>query len=336
MKTFNILSIDGGGLRGIVPVKILQKIESVTGVPIQETFDLFAGTSTGGLIAACLSLRDEKNPNRPRYTLQQIEAIYKDKGHLIFPPQNGLNRLLHKMLNLFSPGYSAAGIDTVLREYIGEQRLNDLLRPILVSCYDLNSNQPVFFKTSEAYGDPSANASIYDVCRVTSAAPTYLPAYSFTHKDRMLTGIDGGVFVNNPAMAALAEISRYGDKDFYKKKDGTPVQYDEVRLLSLGTGGYDGKITEEEAVSWGQLQWITRITDIMMKGMSRSTDYETNEMMDPGKYLRFNITIGEEKYADMADSSEETLDYLIRETERQVTGNPAAQAKLFQFLQGLS
>lgn len=336
MNTFNILCIDGGGLRGIVPVRILQKIEAITGKPVQQTFDMFAGTSTGGLIASCLALPDDSAPSKPKYTLQQIEEIYTSRGSIIFPPQNGLGKLLHKLTNLFSPGYSAVGIDKVLREYIGEQRIKDTVRPILVSSYDLSSNQPVFFKSSEADGDPSANAKLYDVCRATSAAPTYLPAYSFMHKHRQLTGIDGGVYVNNPAMAALAEISRYGEMGFYKKKDGSRVKYEEVRLLSLGTGSYDGTITQDEAVRWGQLQWISRITDIMMKGVSRSIDYETVEMMDPATYLRLNITLTEERYSHITDCSTETRRYLIGETEKQVNKNPSVQAKLFSFLQGLS
>lgn len=336
MSTFNILCIDGGGLRGIIPIHILKKIEEITGKSIQETFDMFCGTSTGGLIVACATLRDENNPSLPKYTLKEIEAIYVSKGKIIFPLHSGLEKLIHRVTNLFAPGYSPAGIDLVLREYVAQQRIKDALRPILVSTYDLSSNKPVFFKSSEAAFDESANAKVYDICRATSAAPTYLPAYSFIHKNKPITGVDGGVYVNNPTMAALAEISRYGDQGFYHKKDGSPVMWDEVRVLSLGTGTYDGTISEVEAVSWGQLQWITRITDIMMKGVNRTTDYEATQMMDPGNYLRLNVTIKEEKYADMADASEATRQYLVHETAAQVTDNTTVVNTIKQFLQRLS
>lgn len=336
MPTFNILCIDGGGLRGVIPISILQKIEEITGKKVQETFDMFSGTSTGGLIACCLTLRHEQQPDQPKYTLQQIADIYTNKGKIIFPIKSGLGRLIHRITGLFAPAYSADGIDEVLREYITVQKIKEALHPVLVSTYDLNSNQPVFFKTSEAAGDESANAGIYDVCRATSAAPTYLPAYSFMYKNKPITAIDGGVYINNPTMAALAEISRYGNSGFYQKKDGTPVHFDEVRVLSLGTGSYEGTVSEEQAVSWGQLQWITKITDIMMKGVNKSTHYEATEMMDAGKYLRLNIDIREEKYADMADARDTTRQYLMQEVAAQVTANPAVIDQLKQFLSGLS
>lgn len=336
MSTFNILAIDGGGLRGIVPLTILQRIESITGKKIQETFDLFAGTSTGGLLACCLTLRDEQDPSQPKYSLQQIADIYTNYGSTIFPVRSGLNKLLYRLISLVAPAYGPEGLDKTLRYFVGEQTILEALRPVLVPTYDLSSNQPVFFKSSEASDDPTANAKVYDVCRATSAAPTYLPAYSFIHKQKPLTGIDGGVYVNNPSMAALAEVSRYGDTGFYHKKDGSKVAYEDIRILSLGTGSYEGTITREQAISWGQLQWITRITDIMMKGVNKSTHYEACEMLDIGKYLRLSIDIQDERYSDMADASAGTRQYLLRQVEEQVTHHPEQVEKLTQFLAGLS
>lgn len=336
MSTFNILAIDGGGLRGIVPLAILQTIESITGQKIQETFDLFAGTSTGGLIACCLTLRDEKDPSQPKYSVEQVADIYTSYGSTIFPVRSGLNRLLHRLISLVAPAYGPEGLDKALRCFVGEQTILDALRPVLVPTYDLSSNQPVFFKSSEASDNPAANAKVYDVCRATSAAPTYLPAYSFIHKNKQLTGIDGGVYVNNPSMAALAEVSRYGDAGFYHKKDGSKVSYEDIRILSLGTGSYEGTITREQAISWGQLQWITRITDIMMKGVNKSTHYEACEMLDMGNYLRLSIDIQDERYSDMADASADTRHYLLQQVKEQVTHHPQQVEKLTQFLAGLS
>ncbi len=335
MPTFNILSIDGGGLRGIVPISILQKIESLTGKKVHDVFDMIAGTSTGGLIACCLTLRDETHPAQPKYSLEQIADIYTRYGNTIFPSRSGIDKFLHRITSLFAPAYSPNGLEQVLLQFVADQTISEALRPVLVSTYDLNSNQPVFFKSSEAAGDASADARIYDVCRATSAAPTYLPAYSFEHKHKPITGIDGGVFINNPSMAALAEISRYGNAGFYQKRDGSPVMYDDIRILSLGTGSYEGTISEEEAVSWGQLQWITRITDIMMKGVNKSTHYETHEMLDPGKYLRLSIEIRNEKYADMADARPATRQYLLQQVAEQVTENPVQLNLLQQFLSNL-
>lgn len=336
MPTFNILVIDGGGLRGIIPIRILEKVEELTGKKIQESFDMLAGTSTGGLIASCMSLRDEQNTNTAKYNLQQIADIYITKGKIIFPVKSGIGKLIHKITNLYSPAFSPAGIDTVLKEYITNQTIKDALRPILISTYDLNGNRPVFFKSSEAFTDATANAKIYDVCRATSAAPTYLPAYSFSYKGKTLTGIDGGVYVNNATMAAIAEISKYGNKGYYKKRDGSDVAFDDIRVLSLGTGSYNGTITETEATRWGELQWIQQITDIMMKGVNQTTDYEGSEMLDPGNYLRLNINIEEEKYSDMSDARDETRNYLEQAVKDQITNNTDSIKQLQTFLNGLS
>ena len=336
MPTFNILVIDGGGLRGIIPVRILQKLEELSGKKIQESFDMFSGTSTGGLIVSCLTLRDDNEQDKPKYNLEEIADIYITKSNVIFPIKSGISKFFHNVSNLYSPAFSAGGIDTVLKQYISKQTLKDALRPIMVSTYDLNSNRPVFFKSSEGYSDATANAAIYDICRATSAAPTYLPAYSFLHKGKMLTGIDGGVYVNNATMAAIAEISKYGSKGYYKKRDGTDVAFDDIRVLSLGTGSYNGTISETEATSWGELQWIQKITDIMMKGVNQTTDYEGSEMLNDGNYLRLTIDIGEEKYSDMSDSSEETRNYLEQAVKDQVTENADNLKSLQQFLNGIS
>lgn len=336
MPTFNILVVDGGGLRGIIPIRILEKVEELTGKKIQESFDMLAGTSTGGLIASCMTLRDEQNTNTAKYNLQQIADIYITKGKIIFPVKSGIGKFIHKITNLYSPAFSPAGIDTVLKEYITNQTIKDALRPILISTYDLNGNRPVFFKSSEAFTDETANAKIYDVCRATSAAPTYLPAYSFLYKGKTLTGIDGGVYVNNATMAAIAEISRYGNKGYYKKRDGSDVAFDDIRVLSLGTGSYNGTISETEATSWGELQWIQQITDIMMKGVNQTTDYEGSEMLDPGNYLRLNINIEEEKYSDMSDARDETRNYLEQAVKDQITNNTDSIKQLQTFLNGIS
>src|SRR5439155_36259 len=110
MTTYNILSIDGGGLRGIVPVRILQKLEEVTGKKVHELFDMMAGTSTGGLIAAFLTLKDEKNPSQPKYGLDTLENIYTQQGNTIFPlAGNIISQWLRDIRSYFRPEFSDQG-----------------------------------------------------------------------------------------------------------------------------------------------------------------------------------------------------------------------------------
>ncbi len=337
-NNFKILSIDGGGLRGIIPVRILQKLEQLTGKKVHEMFDMISGTSTGGLIASFLTLRDKENPEKPMYGLDTLEKIYSQQGSVIFPlPGNKVSEWLRDLKSFFRPKFSDEGINKVLRQYLGNYtsppRLADSLLPILVSTYNLKINEPVFFKTSEANGDASANALIFDICRATSAAPTYLPAYSFTYKNQLATCIDGGVYVNNPSMASIAELKKYGKKGFYKKRDGSLVEnLSEVTVLSLGTGSYTGDITEQQAEHWGALAWVTHIIDIMMKGVNQSIDYESHEMLNQANYLRVNVTIPDPKYDEMDDARNETIEYLKGQTEQQITSNDKLMTQILNLI----
>lgn len=333
MAKFNILSLDGGGLRGIIPLRILREIEIRTGKRVHELFDMISGTSTGGLLAACLTLRKSPHSNEPLYSIEQIAKMYSDHGNTIFPGRTIVGNIFKSINNLWNPEFSDKGIDKVLKLFISEQRIKDSLLPILVSTYDLETNQPVFFKTAEAFVDESANARVYDICRATSAAPTFLPSYLFEYKGKLLNGIDGGVYVNNPTMAAYAEIAKWGYGGFYKKGDGSNVDLKDVSILSLGTGSYTGKITQKQAVGWGQLQWVTRITDIMMKGVNKTTHYESNQMVYDNQYLRAEIDIWNPKDADMTDSKERTRNNLLKLVEEQIIQNTPVMDNIIQFIE---
>ncbi len=331
MPKFRILSIDGGGLRGIVPLIILREIEKRTGKRAHELFDMMVGTSTGGLISSCLTIRKSKDSVDPMYSVEDLIKMYSDYAHVIFPTRTAVGKIFSKVTNLWHPEFSDKGIKEVLNKFIGDQKISESLHPIIVPTYDLSSNKPVLFKTSEAKTASNADAKIFDICMATSSAPTYLPAYSFDYKGNKLIAIDGGVYANNPTMAAIAEISKYGDKGFYKKSDGSNVSMEDVSVLSLGTGSYMGSITLENAVRWGQLQWIQVITDIMMKGVSQTTDYEAAELTFNNQYLRLNIKIGEKDYSEMTDSRPQTRDYLIQQTQNQVLNDKTMMEDVDRF-----
>lgn len=326
MKKFRILSIDGGGLRGVVPITILKKLEALTGEPVWKNFDLIAGTSTGGLLACALTMPKDRQPQlqSEKYSLDDLMAIYLNRGSEIFPPPNGLKRILGSADGAFSPVFSDEGIHKVFTDVCGEARLNEALTPILVSTYDLNNNVPLFFKSRSAKQNPDQNIRIYDIARATSAGPTYLPAYELTypngndHPKRLC--IDGGVFINNPSMAALAELSKH-HKAYHFNENDEDIDYDNVYVMSIGTGTYSGKITAEDAKNKGKLFWATRIADVMMRGVNQTTDYAMKEMMTSSNYIRLSIDIKEEKHSEMSRAEKETSDYLIAETQAQVLSN---------------
>jgi len=327
-KTFRILSIDGGGLRGIIPVLVLKELERrMGGKPIYQMFDLIAGTSTGGLIACAMTVSaDGKNP---MYTLDQIAAIYTQRGKEIFPKKNWLENTLNEVSSLKNPEFSVQGINKVLRDLLDHKRMMNCLCPLLVTSYDLYNNQAVFFKSRHAAINPMENAELYDVCRASSAAPTYLPAYDCFYNNKRRIFIDGGIFINNPSIAALVEASKYHSDPIYNKPD---IKFSDICLLSIGTGHYSANISRKKVEKWGELDWAKPITDVMMQGVNQATSYEDKELLEDHQYLRIGLEIDDENHANMADSSQETMNYLMNETSNQILGNSVLMKQLDDFI----
>lgn len=336
MRKFRILAIDGGGLRGVVPLSILKKVEAFTGKPIWKCFDLIAGTSTGGLLACGLTMPLSAGVQQAKYTIDDLMKVYMDRGKEIFPPRNSLFKKLQAINDVSNPKYSDKGVQTVFSDVLGQARMNDCLSDIMLTCYDLNNNTPLFFKSRSSRKNPEQNVLLYDICRATSAAPTYLPAYEFEYPNddeqphRLC--VDGGVFINNPALGALAEFSKNKNEYALVYQDIEEIEYKDVHVLSVGTGTYSGTISASQAKSKGLLFWATKISDLMMRGVNSATDYEMMQIMENGNYLRLSMNIPDESYSAMDNASREILEYNIRQTEIQVTDNQEKMTELIGWL----
>ena len=329
-KTFRILSLDGGGLRGIIPVLLLKEIEKRTGKRIVELFDLFAGTSTGGLIVCALTVSDDGKI--PVYSLQEVEEIYSKRGNEIFPKKSFAGKIIKSVTSLKTPRFSAKGLDKVLNELLGSRRMTNCLKPILITSFDLYNNEALFFKSRHALAIPGRNALLKDVCRATSAAPTYLPAYKFTFDGKTRVCVDGGVYINNPSVASLVEVTKYHMKPPYDLEE---ISLNDIQVLSIGTGQYTANIARKKVEKWGLLDWATSITDVMMQAVNQTASYITDELTSLDNFLRINIDIANQKYADMADSSDKTREYLISELNSQVFENTTLMRQLDSFIEKL-
>ena len=325
MEKYCILSIDGGGLRGVVPLTILKTIEAKTGKRIHELFNFIAGTSTGGLITAAISIKNPLNPVEPLYTLDDVIDVYVHRGHEIFPERTKIGNFLHGAEDLFRPKFSDSGIKTVFTDVLKNYKMLDCLNDIMICSYDLNNNIPLFFKSRAAKNNATQNALLYDVCRATSAGPSYLPSYEFFYpndaENPNRNCIDGGVYVNNPSMAALVEFSKYHYYYLPSFPADTDIDYDDVFVLSLGTGSYTGKINDADTLNKGEIYWAQQISEIMMRGVNRATDYEMSEMMDKENYLRLTVAIDTNTHSEMTNSSSETTQYLVAATNEMLTQN---------------
>jgi patatin-like phospholipase/acyl hydrolase len=315
-KKFRVLSIDGGGLRGIVPLMILKRIEEMSGKQIYELFDLIVGTSTGGIIACGLTAT--KDGETPFLTVDKLIELYTTKGKNIFPKKENL---LTKFNSLINPKFSDKGLDKELKEYFEDITLSQTLKPIIVTSYDINNNEPLIFKSRKSV-EVGYDIKLKDVCRATSAAPTYLPSYELNYAGKKRICIDGGVYVNNPVMVAISDIIR-------NKYGVEGIQLSDITVLSLGTGVYTENLGIKKTPSWGLLNWAKPITDLMMQAVSKSVHYECNELLN--NYLRLQIDIDKKEMSDMADSSLETNIYIKEKVNSKILNNPEEMYKLQEF-----
>jgi len=277
-----ILSIDGGGIRGIIPALVLAEIENRTKRPAAALFDLIAGTSTGGILA--LGLTIPKTTSAPLYAAKQLVDMYEREGACIFS-RSPWHRLT-ACGNLAREKYPCGGIERVLFEYFGASRLRDASTDLLIASYEIERSIPFFFRSSMARERPDYDFPARDVARATSAAPTYfqpmkLPTGTNSHR---YTLIDGGVFANNPAACALVEArTTHPDAAGYL-------------VVSLGAGELNQSLSFNAAKDWGLAQWAIPLLDVVFDGVSKTVDYQLRQLLSdtPGqcqRYYRFQTTL---------------------------------------------
>src|SRR3954464_7820652 len=236
-EAVRILSIDGGGIRGIIPALVLVELEKRSGKRTFELFDLIAGTSTGGILACALCAPGP-------LPASQVVGLYRDRGPDIF--DRSLFQRIKSAEGLLDEKYDPAGLDKALKDILSDKRLSEAKPDLIVPSYDTNSPAPYFFKTTKARESPADDFPLSTVARATSAAPTYFEAEQVGDKSL----VDGGVFAVNPGMCALAEVLRF--------KPGA-----EVVLLSLGTGQRTTKRPWNEIKDWGLVEWARPILEVV-------------------------------------------------------------------------
>jgi patatin-like phospholipase/acyl hydrolase len=281
-KLVKILSIDGGGIRGIIPALILAEIERRTKRPIAELFDLIAGTSTGGIIA--LGLTKPGAGNKPQYTAQEIAQLYETDGSTIF--SRSIWHRIYAAGSFLEEKYPSSGIESVLDRYFGQTRLKEALTNVLISSYELEQRFPFFFKSSRAKQRGDYDFPMQKVARATSAAPTYFEPLKLEAGGNpgYYALIDGGVYANNPAMCGYVEAVSLQSE---------PCEY---LVVSLGTGQLTRPIPYQDAKDWGLAMWAQPILNVVFDGVSDTVDYQLQQLLPAGKdgsrrYYRFQIAL---------------------------------------------
>jgi len=266
MRPIRVLSIDGGGIRGIIPARVLAELEAVAGRPISELFDVMVGTSIGGIAAMALALpRDGGMPD----SAVDVGEFYVEHGPLIFPKtalafprtREDLRELIARVgmqAAMFGSNpdagnarYSAAPLEQALGKQFGDARLSEAICPVIATAYDVTLGRPALFSSR------TDNLLMRDVARATAAAPTVFPPKLLRAKDGTEhIYIDGGIFANNPAMVGYAEAMELAGWHGLRIKT--------IQLVSIGTG-----IGKPERTAYDQFteqSWLHLAEDMFQAG----------------------------------------------------------------------
>jgi patatin-like phospholipase/acyl hydrolase len=275
-----VLSIDGGGIRGVIPATVLAEIETRTNAHVAHLFDLVAGTSTGGIIALGLTKPAKDGGKEPKYAASDLAELYEKEGGRIFA-----RSLWHQVIavdNLLGQKYDADGVESVLRQYLGDTPLSKAITETLVTSYELEKRVPWFFARHKALSDPAYDFPMSFVGRATSAAPTYFEPETVPKTNPIQSLVDGGVFANNPAMCAYVEAK--------KLWPGA-----EILVASFGTGEHTRPIEYADAKDWGLAHWAKPILDVVFDGVSDTVDHQMQTLCDTSVggagYFRFQTEL---------------------------------------------
>ncbi|KAM0035279.1 putative patatin-like phospholipase domain, Acyl transferase/acyl hydrolase/lysophospholipase [Helianthus debilis subsp. tardiflorus] len=302
-----ILSIDGGGVRGIIPGVILDFLETELqkldgeNARLADYFDVISGTSTGGIVTAMLTTPNEEG--RPAFAAKDVKEFYLEHCPKIFPHENHPFAAATNVIKALSgPKYDGQYLHEIIREKLQDRRLHEAITNIVIPTFDIKHLQPVIFSSYQLKNIPSLDAKISDICIGTSAAPTYLPSHSFQNEDsegkllREFNLIDGGVVANNPTLAAISEVST-GSQKFQERYDAT------------------------KSSSWGVLGWLagggsTPLVDVFTQASGDMVDYHISTVFQAlhsaENYLRIQDDTLCGDLASMDLATKENLENLVK------------------------
>jgi uncharacterized protein len=292
-----VLSIDGGGIRGIIPALVLVELERLTGRRTFELFDLIAGTSTGGILA-CALCAPEPMP------AEQLVGLYEERGPDIF--DRSIRQRIRTADGLLDEKYDSGSLDRVLHDFLSDKRLRDTRPDLIVPAYDMTTPGPYFFKSRNAREGEDEDFPLSTVARATSAAPTYFEPLEAGARAL----VDGGVFAVNPAMCAYAEVLRH-------------FPGAETLVLSLGTGERTRKRTFGEIEDWGLAKWARPILDVVFDGVSDAVDYQLRHTLGEGRYHRLQVEL-KGASDDLDDADEANLRALRGRAEELIASSEDA------------
>lgn len=276
-----VLSVDGGGIRGIIPAMLLAEIERRTAQPASELFDLIAGTSTGGIIA--MGLVTPGPDGKPAFSAADGVAIYEELGPQIF--SRSKKDVLHSLGGVLHERYHADGLVDLLKDTFGTLRLSDALTDVLLASYEISRSETWLFRSRQAKEDPAFDFHMWEAVRATTAAPTFFEPFQVDDPNGTThVFVDGAVYANSPGLLAFGELERH-----YFGKD--------LVVASLGAGGMTRHFDYDEVREWGAAHWARPMLEIVLDGAAETGERVMGELLGPERYYRFQQELTQASFA---------------------------------------
>jgi len=318
-----ILSIDGGGIRQIIPAMILKYIEEELwkiskSYRLSDFFDLFIGTDMGGILAAMYVVPNETG--RSNYTAAEALDVFLKHGSEIF--DISMWKRLRSMGGMTDEKYSSKKLEALLSDLMKEYRLGDAVKPLLLTAYDVRNRQSNIYSYTDAK-NPTRNFFLRDLCRASTAIPTYFE----TARVESETGtpfslISGNFFAANPTMIAYAEARKFDFSEILSDslKPKNPLAQD-LFILSIGTGEVKNPYYYDSVKDWGNLNWLKPMIDISYSSNSETVDYQLRQLYntttDSDDYYRLNLKLVG-KSSEIDDASVENIRNLVALSEEYI------------------
>ena len=296
-KIFKILSIDGGGIKGLYSAKILEHLEEKFDCRISDYFDMLCGTSTGGLIALGLSLK---------IPAKELADFYIKKGPKIFPKRWKQYDIFRQVM--WKGKFTDSKLKEALEERFGDAVIEQSNNLLCIPTYTITEARPWVFKRDHGPLSRDNKAKYIDVALATSAAPTYFPLAELSDYDNKQF-VDGGVWANNPTLAGYIEAMTY-----FVGKD---KEFDELHILSLSslslTGGKKTGLKRRRSF----IRWRGDLFETAMSGQSQFTHYFMSKIQGltevPVKYVRIpsiEVSAEQESLVKLDNATQRALDLI--------------------------
>jgi len=279
-RDFRILSVDGGGIRGIFPAAFLAGLEQryLGGASVARHFDLIAGTSTGGIIALGLAAGLKG---------ADLADLYLRRGSEIFPPpapgwRGALGRRFADILQLFRYRYDGEALNAILKQTLGDRKFGQAQNRLCIPSFDGRYGEVYIFKTPH---HPDFRMDAYEPMTKVAAATAAAPTFFQPLQDGGYTFVDGGVWANNPIMIALVDALTCFD-----------VPRESVHILSLGCGDDPYVVGAPKIIRGGVLAWRD-IIYAAMRLQSMNALGQAGLLIGPERIVRADAPASEGKIA---------------------------------------